>query len=383
MDGSLKSWISSDDYTTGDRLWALAQTCHGLSWVYSRGIEGHGDLKPDNILFRDLYRNLAEEHRHRVPQWEIRVADFGWADIWLDREGPEYAKKAFRPYLAPERMNGDFVPEASDAFAIGVIAVELLTGQHPAGAETARVQGWKNNKYRKWANDGERHLPNVPADLHALVAACLDPDPHSRPTMKEMGRHICRSLQNHRGFEMAHATLQAWHEAASMQADDLRGARWTEQQLAKLSPRARHELINTLLGEVAVSPLPGSQEALAKWFTAATSLCVVLPERDAVGDVDTAAGVALRILKLVVHNSDADLRRQLNWDAGMDRPIISDLEPLEVFLDFVVVAQRTLRRANRLGDSEAQSLLSAFSDRWVEAHSVEDFIARLGGSPDP
>lgn len=182
---------------------------------------------------------------------------------------------------------------------------------------------------------------------------------------------------------MAHATLQAWHEAASMQADDLRGARWTEQQLAKLSPRARHELINTLLGEVAVSPLPGSQEALAKWFTAATSLCVVLPERDAVGDVDTAAGVALRILKLVVHNSDADLRRQLNWDAGMDRPIISDLEPLEVFLDFVDVAQRTLRRANRLGDSEAQSLLSAFSDRWVEAHSVEDFIARLGGSPDP
>jgi len=382
MNGSLKEWVSSADYSEADRLWALAQACHGLSWVYSQGIEGHGDLKPDNILYRDLHRELAEEHRDLVLRWEVRVSDFGWADIWRDREGPQYAQKSFRPYLAPERTKGEFVREASDVFALGVIAGELLTGKHPAGAETSRVQGWKSTKYRKWAESGLRQLSGIPRGVRIFVDACLDPDPRSRPTTKEMSAHFCRLLRGHGRFEAAQATLEAWDDAACIAANHQRGARWTEEQLARLSPEARDELIDSLAHELTVSPHSSSAEAVAKWLTAAESLCLALLNRNSSGDVDIAGGVGLRILRLVVRNSGMDLRRQLCWDARSNRPIIPDLEPLEVLQDFVCMAGRTLTRANQIADPEPQRLLNEFSAHVIDAHPFDDFISRLWGSPD-
>src|SRR6516162_1535985 len=52
---SLAAWLKNNDaIPLVDRLIALAQVCAGLEWLYKHGLQGHGDLKPDNILLRDL-----------------------------------------------------------------------------------------------------------------------------------------------------------------------------------------------------------------------------------------------------------------------------------------------------------------------------------------
>src|ERR1019366_7057393 len=77
---NLKDWIALPVATvsTINRLIALWQLSNGLLWLYQHGIEGHGDLKPDNVLVADL---LTQATLHGTPapawRWQIRVADLG------------------------------------------------------------------------------------------------------------------------------------------------------------------------------------------------------------------------------------------------------------------------------------------------------------------
>jgi serine/threonine protein kinase len=135
MSGSLEAWVGKSDPGTEDRLVALAQAFNGLLYLYEHGFEGHGDLKPRNILYCDLTDRFELRERGPFPsrehKWQVKIADLGWADAWVDLG---FTNKALRQYRGPERL-GDaarVVPKQSDVFAMGVIASELLQGRHPA-----------------------------------------------------------------------------------------------------------------------------------------------------------------------------------------------------------------------------------------------------------
>lgn len=140
-EADLSDWVKKRDAVQRDMLIALAQVCSGLQWLYENGIQGHGDLKPANVLLQDLRKTSSSPAT--TPYWRARVTDLGWTDIWRDGGG---TKHAWRPYLAPERFENDFVPQSSDVYALGVIACELLTGVHPAGEQTCVLE-------RKWNDD--------------------------------------------------------------------------------------------------------------------------------------------------------------------------------------------------------------------------------------
>lgn len=134
MAGSLQEWIDLEQpIATADRLLALAQAVNGLMFMYENGIQGHGDLKPQNILFEELSMRFALSEGGAWPSvehpWRIRIADLGWADAWTDLG---FSNKALRQYLAPERLDGHVEPKLSDIFAMGLITAELLQGRHPA-----------------------------------------------------------------------------------------------------------------------------------------------------------------------------------------------------------------------------------------------------------
>ncbi|MDH5491900.1 MAG: protein kinase [Myxococcales bacterium] len=378
MDGSLADWKGSERFNVSDRLWALAQLATGLGWLYAHGFEGHGDLKPDNVLFRDLHRVLPEEAHVRVPRWETRVADFGWSDIWRARAGEEYATKAWRPYLAPERFGGAVEPQASDVFAFGIIAVELLTGEHPAGQALKRIKK-SASKAAKWASEGERHVA-VASPLNELLTACLDPDPSERPRVDELVSQLCRVLRSEHGQDVQ-PLLDLWNEHARKGAVDLRQRRYTEQQLAVLSDAAMSDLIDALRVEVSVSPLPGSEAAVASWLTASKSLCWALRRRGRDGDVTEEGELGVSILRVVNRSFEVDLRRQLYWDHHRDAPIISDLEPWEVFKDFFDVGSEAAERAGLGGLREVVELQSQILDQVRAANPPERIIARLRGVP--
>ena len=174
----------------------LSQVADSLSEAHTRGII-HRDIKPENLFVSWLHQD----------QPHVRVLDFGVArvagdaglSLSLTATGTMLGSPA---YMAPEQALADQakIGPATDVYAMGVVAFELLTGRRPfehgsiVELLTAHVQ------------DAPTWPPmptgEVPAELAALVMRCLAKPPTSRPrTAAELAEALRaldpKSLGNH------------------------------------------------------------------------------------------------------------------------------------------------------------------------------------------
>lgn len=149
----------------------LIQVCSGLQEAHKLGIV-HRDLKPENIMLR--------ESQDR-PDW-VKVVDFGIASL---REGGEKLTKTgvaigTLDYLSPELLRDEPIDQRSDLYSLGIILVEMLTGQCPFSADSPYAIVTKHlysapNLPSNLCPDLE---PGCPADL--LVLKALEKDPMNR-----------------------------------------------------------------------------------------------------------------------------------------------------------------------------------------------------------
>lgn len=89
----------------------------------------HRDLKPENIMAR----------RRAEGGWQVKVIDFGIAKVRYSLIAPstipgQVAGTAY--YMSPEQLQGKKVTAASDVYALGIIAYEMVTGRRPFNPET-------------------------------------------------------------------------------------------------------------------------------------------------------------------------------------------------------------------------------------------------------
>jgi serine/threonine protein kinase len=106
----------------------LKQMGRALAAAHSRGIL-HRDLKPDNIMLQDL--GHGEE--------QIKIIDFGIAKVKDSVVAPSTSlnlSPGTVAYMAPEQLNGRPITPATDIFALGAIAHEMVTGRKPFNPET-------------------------------------------------------------------------------------------------------------------------------------------------------------------------------------------------------------------------------------------------------
>jgi hypothetical protein len=118
----------------------LEQILAAVGVAHTAGVI-HRDLKPDNIFITDGDKG----------QKVVKVLDFGLAKI-KQLDGSDSASPTAVPfttpgavmgtlgYMPPEQLMGGVINERSDLFSLGVITVEMLTGQCPFQGKTYHEQ---------------------------------------------------------------------------------------------------------------------------------------------------------------------------------------------------------------------------------------------------
>ncbi|MFF4226976.1 serine/threonine-protein kinase [Streptomyces abikoensis] len=139
----------------------LDQLLSGLGAVHAEGVV-HRDIKPANLLLEAT--GTGRPH--------LRLSDFG---IAMRKGEPRLTDTNFvmgtPGYFAPEQMLGEEPDFPADLFAVGLVALYLLTGRKPDAEALVEL----------FPEQGVPSAPQeVPEPLWEVVANLLHPDPYAR-----------------------------------------------------------------------------------------------------------------------------------------------------------------------------------------------------------
>jgi serine/threonine-protein kinase len=164
----------------------LRQVCEALQEAHAAALI-HRDVKPGNILV------CQRGGQHEVA----KLLDFGLVRAHgLAGDGEKLTQEGAIPgtpaYMSPEQAAGKVDVDARcDLYSLGGVAYFLLTGRPPF------VRGNAVQVLAAHLNDPvvapDRHRPDVPADLQAVVMRCLEKDPARRfPGADELAQALAR-----------------------------------------------------------------------------------------------------------------------------------------------------------------------------------------------
>jgi eukaryotic-like serine/threonine-protein kinase len=152
----------------------LQQVCASLAEAHGRGLV-HRDIKPANIV-------LCE--RGGVPD-TVKVVDFGLVKDTAARAEDSALSRANTImgtplYMPPETVRGASVDGRADLYSLGAVGYFLLTGK-PVFDAASPLEICSLHLGAEPETPSARLGTPLPADLEALVLACLRKDPAQRP----------------------------------------------------------------------------------------------------------------------------------------------------------------------------------------------------------
>lgn len=168
------------------------QVCRGLGAAHDAGIV-HRDLKPDNIFL------VEREGRKDF----VKLLDFGVAKLMnanLDAASSFTTSAGIAvgtpEYMSPEQTLGQPVDHLADVYSTGIILFEMISGQRPFHANSAREVMVKHMTAPAPRVSKVREYPYpIPPALDQLIAHCLKKEPQDRPlNIKEVEHRLQKVL---------------------------------------------------------------------------------------------------------------------------------------------------------------------------------------------
>jgi serine/threonine protein kinase len=187
---NLRGWISRELISIPISLLFAVQFCKGMEYASLKGLKGHFDIKPENVM-------ITDEGIVKITDWGLARLATGVVETpqGVLSSSPhrfvipigEPSRGGTLPYMAPELFTDDEVTPKVDMYSFGVMLYEMVTGRLPFTERNYPVLR-------------EAHLHTIPPSLHTIdpavpktlsdiVMACLEKNPNNRPrdfvTMKE------------------------------------------------------------------------------------------------------------------------------------------------------------------------------------------------------
>jgi serine/threonine-protein kinase len=155
--GSLEDRLRDGKPSTAQALDWLEQAAAALDAAHRHGVV-HRDVKPGNLLL---------DHED-----SLRVADFGIASAaGMDSLTMTGTLMGTAGYLSPEQAQGERAGPASDRYALGVVAFELLTGRRPFESDSATAEA---------AAHVHAEIPSISKELDPIFRQALAKEPGQR-----------------------------------------------------------------------------------------------------------------------------------------------------------------------------------------------------------
>ena len=198
----------------------LEQAGSALDVAHAEGIV-HRDVKPGNLLL-----DGAEA---------VHVGDFGIARATgLDSLTHPGTVLGTAGYLSPEQAAGMSAGPASDRYALGVVAFELLTGRRPFASDTAATEA---SAHASTPPPSARTLePSLPAGIDLVFERVLAKDPQQRPeTCAELVTGLRRALWESEAPTMVHGAPRPARPVTVTRAPRRRRGGWPVVAVALLA----------------------------------------------------------------------------------------------------------------------------------------------------
>ncbi|RKH90043.1 serine/threonine protein kinase [Corallococcus sp. AB045] len=167
----------------GTAVWMLDQILSPLGAAHRAGVV-HRDLKPANVFMA--------ERPDAAPM--LKLVDFGIAKVLQSQEGLTHADGSVLgtpDFMAPEQVRGGAVGPATDLYALGVMAFQMLTGARPFQGDNVQVLF---AHVEQAPPPPSSKVEGIPPELDALVLQLLEKAPAKRPASAEEVRQRLKAL---------------------------------------------------------------------------------------------------------------------------------------------------------------------------------------------
>ena len=191
IDGvTLRSQVKPEGMPLARAAEIIKQIGRALSAAHERGIF-HRDLKPENIMLQSFGR--GEE--------QVKIIDFGIAKLKDSLVAPSTVTGATAgtvAYMAPEQLTGKAISAATDIFALGAIAYEIVTGRKPFNPETGfELLEMQRSGVRVQPRDLR---PALSTEANEVILRALNFAPAERfQTARDFGEVLAQSLDEESG----------------------------------------------------------------------------------------------------------------------------------------------------------------------------------------